>query len=651
MPIFKKKDSKTGWYFPSGKHLEKTSASNAYVETFNDSKIESLAREICQNSLDAHDGSNKPVRVSFSLIEIDRELIPGYKDFINDIIPKAEKTWPNEAKTKRLLDNMKNILSKSKVAVLKISDENTTGLEPQNWISLIEQTGSSVKKNDDSGGSFGIGKAAPFAVSDLRMVFYNTLSSGKAEQSVGVSKFVSFDLNNGETTQGTGYYGENEKEPFNHGVSFEDTARTKRGTDVYIIGFNTEDFSNWKNDILYSLLDSFLVSINRKQLEVFMDDEFLTQKTISKHISEIKKDKRLAKRYIDLTSYYGVIEDKNHIAIDMPGYEGYGIKKGEAVLLLSNLSENNRKVLMTRKAGMKIFDKNRISGILKFSGVFYATGTNINKILKELENPNHDKWSVDRAIDKKQARLFLNHITNFIKDSVIQHYQEKITEEVDAFGVSDFLPSNLDAIKEAKKEMNEMSLVQKNANVQLKTLVTDILSTSPIRSNESGELSEEQVRKVDLDDDGELEGGFIGEKDATMTSEPNDFKNADGFGNKITESEKGELKALSEITRKKIGDLKYRVIEMDAKNGEYRILLNPSHALKNAMIKVAIIGDSGNKTEVNIKKAINLKTNLITNRNSIFLNELDASSWAGVDICLNQMRRLKLEVEIYANTE
>ncbi|MHB9782817.1 hypothetical protein ACXM1Q_008875 [Streptococcus sp. 10F2] len=51
------------WYFPGGKDLEKTSASNAYVETFKDNKIESLAREICQNSLDATDGSGKLILI------------------------------------------------------------------------------------------------------------------------------------------------------------------------------------------------------------------------------------------------------------------------------------------------------------------------------------------------------------------------------------------------------------------------------------------------------------------------------------------------------------------------------------------------------------------------------------------------------------
>jgi hypothetical protein len=69
--------SKTGWYFPSGRNLEKTSASNAYVETFTDHKLESLAREICQNSLDAADGSNQPVRVSFKLMQIDTQDLPG----------------------------------------------------------------------------------------------------------------------------------------------------------------------------------------------------------------------------------------------------------------------------------------------------------------------------------------------------------------------------------------------------------------------------------------------------------------------------------------------------------------------------------------------------------------------------------------------
>lgn len=168
-----------------------------------------------------------------------------------------------------------------------------------------------------------------------------------------------------------------------------------------------------------------MVSIERNQLEVIVEGEVLNKDTISKYLSEIINDKKLEETYIDLISYYGVLADKDHIVINMPEFEPYAIESGEAVLVLSNKTENNRRVLMTRKAGMKIFDKKSISGVLKFSGVFQATGPNINKVLKEIENPNHDKWSVDRASDKKRAKQFLDFVTKFIKKAVIDEYQEK----------------------------------------------------------------------------------------------------------------------------------------------------------------------------------------------------------------------------------
>ncbi len=67
--------------------------------------------------------------------------------------------------------------------------------------------GSSVKKDSTSAGLFGIGKGAPFAVSDLRMVFYNTVVEGR-NRSIGVMKFVSFKEGD-KITQGTGYSGKN----------------------------------------------------------------------------------------------------------------------------------------------------------------------------------------------------------------------------------------------------------------------------------------------------------------------------------------------------------------------------------------------------------------------------------------------------------
>ena len=266
MKLFNKSHSKNSeWYFPGGKDLQMESGSNASLEMFKDNPLDSLAREICQNSLDAGiEGSNKPVRVEFTSFKVKAENIPGYLELRYEIIDKAMKQWPNEQKTMSMLRKMDRLLKQKYVNVLKISDYNTTGLRKENWKSLIEQVGSSVKKDSSSAGSFGIGKGAPFAVSDLRMVLYSTLAD-EGIKFIGVMKFVSYkDKLNGETiiTQGTGYYGENgSKKPISKDFGLGgEISRTEKGTDIYIIGFNQELMENWTKEITYSLANNFLFS-------------------------------------------------------------------------------------------------------------------------------------------------------------------------------------------------------------------------------------------------------------------------------------------------------------------------------------------------------------------------------------------------------
>lgn len=638
------------WYYPSGKNLEKTSASNAYVETFNDSKIESLAREICQNSLDAAISTEEPVKVTFEMLDIKTSLIPGYAEIVKEIIPNAEKAWPDEQKTKLLISKMRNLLTKDKVSILKISDENTTGLAPQKWASLIEQAGSSVKSNDESGGSFGIGKAAPFAVSDLRMVFYNTLAGSEGQQSIGVSKFVSYDLANGETTQGTGYYGKFEKTPFDNGVKFDINQRQTKGTDIYIMGFDTQSFPDWESEIIYSILDNFLLSINKNKLVVNVAGKKVNSATIADYLDEIKANKKLEKQYDNLVSYYDVLSDEQHIKFNMPAFPELGIEDDEAVLLLSNKGRNNRKVLMTRSAGMKIFDKKRISGILKFSGVFQATGTHINSILKSLENPNHDKWSVDRAVDKKQAKAFLKHVSDFIKQKITEQYQEKITEEVDAFGVSDFLPSDLAAVKnnETYKEQQK----QTKPNVVLKEIHKDITDTVPIRANEPGEIDDTEVINQGITE-GDLSGkGFDSSNGSGggLGFGDNTFGIGDEPGSNGIDPSGENVTTFPSVPKKKISDLAYRVIEVDANSGHYRIALKPTQSIKEVVLNVAIVGDSGNKSKVKVVSASNHESlPLKTTRNAIYLDTLLSNKWQSIEMQLSQTGRLKLEVEVYAN--
>ena len=113
---------------------------------------------------------------------------------------------------------------------------------------------------------FGIGKAAPFASSDLRMVFYNTKLKDGEEKSIGVTKFISYDRPDGMTAQGVGYLGEDAKRPMRKQISFGFEGRTECGTDVFVVGFNQDN--HWKNVMVGSVLENFLISIHNEKLVV-----------------------------------------------------------------------------------------------------------------------------------------------------------------------------------------------------------------------------------------------------------------------------------------------------------------------------------------------------------------------------------------------
>lgn len=65
------------WNFPNANGLGTQGISNSGVETFKGKIMESLTREICQNSLDASNGK-KPVKLEFKQSIISKDSFPGY---------------------------------------------------------------------------------------------------------------------------------------------------------------------------------------------------------------------------------------------------------------------------------------------------------------------------------------------------------------------------------------------------------------------------------------------------------------------------------------------------------------------------------------------------------------------------------------------
>lgn len=172
-----------------------------------------------------------------------------------------------------------DVMNTEKIPFLRISDYNTTGLCGSDgeyntpWCNLTKSSGASDKAGT-SGGSFGIGKYAPFACSSFRTVFYSTLDKDGKSAYQGISRITSFRNDNNEITSGVGYCGgENNSPVFNQQLVLDPAysrPKGKTGTDVYIAGFRKS--IDWKSDIVASILDGFLYAIYTGKLVVHVDD-------------------------------------------------------------------------------------------------------------------------------------------------------------------------------------------------------------------------------------------------------------------------------------------------------------------------------------------------------------------------------------------
>lgn len=192
------------WDFPLLGTGNQSGNNIAAITMFKGSGImDGLAREVCQNSLDAKDRTlspDTPVKIKFELVEIEKKdfsMFDGYEKALESSIAYWSTSPLSTPKIMEFLYNVKKALDVEKIPVLVMSDYNTSGLngidakpgEKSFWDFLVNVDGLSNKIDDNSAGSFGIGKNAPFAYSALNLVFYNTLAKDGGRGLEGVANW------------------------------------------------------------------------------------------------------------------------------------------------------------------------------------------------------------------------------------------------------------------------------------------------------------------------------------------------------------------------------------------------------------------------------------------------------------------------------
>ena len=433
--------SEIGWEFPLTNGGREDGYNDPGIAIFNGAPLSSLARETIQNSLDAPGSPNEPVHVSFELIDLPPKEIGG--DELMAAIKACIQEENDSTATKNALRTARKTLKRSNLTCLRTSDRNTTGLQGNKWRTLVKMQGASHKPGTEgAGGSHGIGKYAPFAVSTLRTVFYWTCyqeNGSKKECFQGKSVLMSHQGKRGKT-QGTGFYGikeqcrelTNRKIPKRFRVLREDGKTPVQGTSLSIIGFHkTED---WRRRIASSVIENFLYAVDRGKLTVLVEpDPHQTE------LELLEIDGNTLPRWFDYL-------DENPIGTDDSGEVGdnalrdtrafweisHGIPTAETqdkdlghCQLWIRVAENlPSKVALIRRTGMLVTDQQtsllRFPGYQDFAALCVFEDPSGNELLRNMENPQHNRFEPERLPEneKEQGRRALNRITKWIRAEI-----------------------------------------------------------------------------------------------------------------------------------------------------------------------------------------------------------------------------------------
>jgi uncharacterized membrane protein YgcG len=567
-----------GWNFPSNNNGREDGLNDPGIETFRDDPLRSLSREGPQNTADAADpGSEKAVEIHFELIDLPMSRFPD-ADRFQETLKRCAKYWDSNQAARKFIRNALKVMKGDSVRVLRMADYNTTGLlgpvddRTSDWFKLTKAVGSSDKAGG-AGGSFGIGKHAPFACSELRTVLYGTKDKYGEFAFQGVSKLVTHVNGKDETTQGTGYYGIKSKNAPIADPTLVDKMfrRTRIGTDVFILGFLHE--KDWEDKITKGLLESFFVSIHEGRLLARVGSVPLNRNSLPGLIEKYARgDRNWAAR-----SYYQALTSEDASLFHEDDFEGLG----RIELRLLSGKEYPKRVAMVRSSGMKIFDKGHFQTPLRFAGVFTAGGGDLNALLKSLEPPSHDKWSDERAEDPAGAKSVLRNLYGWVNDKVRSMSELHGLEELDAEGVSQYLPDDLDDSEQPTDSAaeGERTEPQPDISVQVRLHETPVAVAmgADTPAADGGE-------EITLGGPGNFGGGGDG-----GGGDGGGGTEGGGGGEGTTKGGSGRG---SSPTSKPIGLRKVRVYCSDPKVGRYRIMAEPE-ATTNGFLLVHVIGEVG----------------------------------------------------------
>ncbi|WP_432543044.1 helix-turn-helix transcriptional regulator [Kineococcus sp. SYSU DK002] len=475
----------TGWYFRPAPEDGGRELGNAAVFAFAPSLV-ALGREVGQNTCDARLPGESTVFLKFTIIELtgdhlDRFLsalqwskLEGHLEAAVDMDQKAGTV---------IRQGLEDLRERNRLVLIRVDDYNAVGLVgPEsgrgNFAAVARNTLDS-NKSEVAGGSFGLGKATMWAVSQFGLVLINsTLSS--AEDGNRVGRFIGrmelpWHEDNGSEFAGPAWFGKQE-DPGAVAVSYWnneallkdlnlDRSDARPGTSFLIVGaYDPEDKGSSIEDMHQVLVDALADNFWAAMVETDAEPASLRASVAAMRNDELVRDsvvdpsahEHLAARVEMLKKYRsGDVSDDfedsetatlKMVSLTVPKRKdprgGHDAIEHEAVLLVGPANSGDKdanRIQYMRGSLMTIFDQPLHGlplGAVPFRAVVlagHAAGESAGdraaeRFLRAAENPEHNSWtkptgdfsSVYARGAKTRINDFLAAVGKTVKDVVRQ---------------------------------------------------------------------------------------------------------------------------------------------------------------------------------------------------------------------------------------
>lgn len=412
------------WTFEPNEPGRREGLNHPGLSFFRGHRFRSLAREMIQNSLDAADGSGKPVKVRMSLR---KDIEFGQHHLRRTFDQCAEGLIGSEGDDYRQIDLGSRVLKRREIPCLVVEDYNTVGLAGPRLELLIKGDAASYKDRMASLGNRGIGKYAAFAVSLVYTVLYSSQFADEDSNEIkrafqGKASLVSHRDMSGDPRGRTGYYGINEWDPYIELVSAqsgipENVRRSEIGTNIIIVGFSRED--GWERELARSIISNFYFAVLAKNLEVEIEDEngdtlAINNDTLAELFDSLADPDDADDPTGVAREHFWCIADRTDPSrIRQPTQTGQLNTLGHCMAWIRVEEGLSRRVEVVRTPGMVICDGvRRFQGIKnlrrhwsKFAAVVVCRSDDGNDLLKRMEPPEHNDFLPELFDDKDDRRL------------------------------------------------------------------------------------------------------------------------------------------------------------------------------------------------------------------------------------------------------